>query len=102
MPMPKRSQTVPDAMTPVYTAIIAQTDAFCQAHLDAECAVLCRELAASLARKRHHPLCAASLVSGRQASSARLPSSTSGMTVPKRRTPHSHRYANFSTLLPGP
>ncbi|MBI5307773.1 MAG: hypothetical protein HZB37_05440 [Planctomycetes bacterium] len=52
MPMPKRSQTVPDTMLPVYTAVIAQTDAFCQAHLDAECAVLCRELAAALERKR--------------------------------------------------
>ncbi len=54
--MPKRSQTVPDIMLPVYTAIIAQTDAFCQAHLDAECAVLCRELAAALARKRPSPM----------------------------------------------
>lgn len=56
MPLPKRSQTVPDIMLPVYTAIIAQTDAFCQAHLDAECAVLCRELAAALARKRPSPI----------------------------------------------
>ena len=56
MPMPKRSQTVPDTMLPVYTAVIAQTDAFCQAHLDAECAVLCRELAAALARKRPSPI----------------------------------------------
>ena len=38
MPMPKRSQAVPDAMLPAYTAVIAQTDAFCRAHLDAECA----------------------------------------------------------------
>ena len=54
--MSKRSQTVPDVMLPAYAAVIAQTDAFCEAHLDAECAVLCRELAASLARKRPSPI----------------------------------------------
>ena len=31
-------------------------DAFCEAHLDAECAEVCREMAATLSRKRPSPL----------------------------------------------
>ena len=54
--MSKRSQTVPDVVLPAYNAVIAQTDAFCGAHLNAECAVLCRELAAAIARKRPSPI----------------------------------------------
>jgi hypothetical protein len=56
MPTAKRSQTVPDPLRPVYETIIGHTDAFCAARLDAECATLCRELAAALARKRPSPI----------------------------------------------
>jgi hypothetical protein len=52
----QRSESVPPAMRPAYDAIIALTDSFCKQHLDAECAKLCRELAAALARKRPSPL----------------------------------------------
>src|SRR5271157_516687 len=41
---------------PVLELIIAMTDAFCQEHLDAEYALLCRRLAEKLARKRPSPL----------------------------------------------
>lgn len=55
--MPKqRSETVPPAMRPAYDAIITLTDSFCKQYLDDECAKLCRELAAALARKRPSPL----------------------------------------------
>jgi Domain of unknown function (DUF6398) len=56
MPAAKRSLTVPDPMRPAYSAIVERTDAFCAAHLDPECATLCRELAAALARKRPSPI----------------------------------------------
>jgi uncharacterized protein DUF6398 len=52
----KRSLTVPDSMRPAYDAIVELTDAFCAAHLDAECSTLCSELAAALARKRPSPI----------------------------------------------
>ena len=55
--MPKgRSETVPKAMEPLYAAVVALTDSFCQQHLNDEYATLCRELAAALARKRPSPL----------------------------------------------
>jgi len=55
--MPKQhSESVPQAMQPVVAAIVAQTDAFCQQHLDDEYATLARALAATLARKRPSPL----------------------------------------------
>jgi hypothetical protein len=56
MPTAKRSLTVPDPMRPPYDAIVALSNAFCAAHLDSECAALCRELAAALARKRPSPI----------------------------------------------
>lgn len=52
----KRSLTVPDPMRPAYDAMVEGTDAFCAAQLDAECATLCRELSAALARKRPSPI----------------------------------------------
>ena len=54
MPAAKRSLTVPDPMRRAYETIIERTDArcACAAHFDTECATLCRELAAALARKR--------------------------------------------------
>ncbi len=52
----QRSQTVPAAMQPTYDQIVALTDPFCKEHLSDECAVLCRELAAALARKRPSPI----------------------------------------------
>lgn len=52
----QRSEKVPAAMQPTYESIIALTNSFCEQHLNAEYAVLCRELAAALARKRPSPL----------------------------------------------
>ncbi|OQA18189.1 MAG: hypothetical protein BWY63_02127 [Chloroflexi bacterium ADurb.Bin360] len=52
----QRSEKVPAAMQPIYESITALTNSFCEQHLNAECAVLCRELAAALARKRPSPL----------------------------------------------
>ncbi|MBN1921614.1 MAG: hypothetical protein JW892_10240 [Anaerolineae bacterium] len=52
----QRSEKVPAAMQPIYKSIIALTNNFCEQHLNAEYAVLCRELAAALARKRPSPL----------------------------------------------
>ncbi len=52
----QRSHTVPALMQPTYAQIVALTDAFCQQHLNDECAVLCRELVAALARKRPSPI----------------------------------------------
>jgi hypothetical protein len=46
----------PVASRPAYEAVIALTDAVCRDRLNAEWATLCRELAASLARKRPSPL----------------------------------------------
>lgn len=43
-------------MLPVYKAITALTDSFCEQYLNDEYAVLCRQLAAALARKRPSPL----------------------------------------------
>jgi len=52
----KRSQTVPEGLRPVFDPIVEHTDAFCAMNLDSECATLCRELAAALARKRPSPI----------------------------------------------
>ena len=43
-------------MRPVYDEIVALTDEFSRQYLNEECAKLCRELAAALARKRPSPL----------------------------------------------
>jgi hypothetical protein len=43
-------------MRPIYETITSLTDAFCREHIDAEFALLCRKLAAALARKRPSPL----------------------------------------------
>ena len=56
MPPKSRSLSVPDAMQPRYQEIIALIDMLCQEKLNAEYAVLCKELAAALARKRPSPL----------------------------------------------
>ena len=47
---------IPEAMRERAGTIIALTDAFCAAHLDAECAELSRKMVAKLARKRPSPL----------------------------------------------
>jgi len=52
----ERSEAVPAAMEPVYAGIVALTNSFCQRYLNDEYAVLSRELAAALARKRPSPL----------------------------------------------
>ncbi|MGC9393916.1 MAG: DUF6398 domain-containing protein [Anaerolineae bacterium] len=51
-----KSETVPKAMKPRYDEIVARTDAFCEEHLNAEYAQVCRQMAATLARKRPSPL----------------------------------------------
>jgi len=48
--------SVPEAAKPAYDAIVGLTDRFCQAHLTHEYQMLCRKLAAALARKRPSPL----------------------------------------------
>jgi hypothetical protein len=48
--------SVPEAARPAYDAIVALTDRFCQAHLTWGYQMLCRKLAAALARKRPSPL----------------------------------------------
>lgn len=52
----KRSETVPTAMQQVYAPIEALIGEVCQKYLNDEYAVLGRELAAALARKRPSPL----------------------------------------------
>jgi hypothetical protein len=57
--MPRKEQgepSVPEAARPACDAIVALTDRFCQAHLTWEYQMLCRKLAAALARKRPSPL----------------------------------------------
>lgn len=56
MSLKRRSQSVPEVSLPAYTLIVEQTNRFCQAHLNEECAALCRELAGALARKRPSPI----------------------------------------------
>jgi len=51
-----KSETVPEAMKSRYDEIVALTDAFCEEHLNAEYAQVCRQMAARLARKRPSPL----------------------------------------------
>jgi hypothetical protein len=52
----KRSEAVPASMRPIYENIVALTNAFCQEYLNEEYALLSRQLAAALARKRPSPL----------------------------------------------
>lgn len=52
----QRSETVPKAMQLRYEEIVALTDAFCAERLNDEYAVMCRQMAAKLARKRPSPL----------------------------------------------
>ena len=56
MPPETKSLAVPESMLPRYEAIIALTDALCREKLNEEYAQLCREMAATLARKRPSPL----------------------------------------------
>jgi hypothetical protein len=55
--MPKnKSESVPTAVQPFYSAIVTLTDAVCKQHLNDEYAELSRLLAATLARKRPSPI----------------------------------------------
>ena len=56
MPRKTKSETVPAAMKPRYDEIVTTIDAFCEEHLNAEYAQVCRQMAATLARKRPSPL----------------------------------------------
>jgi hypothetical protein len=56
MPRRTKSETVPEAMKLRYDEIVAAIDAFCEEHLNAEYAQVCRQMAATLARKRPSPL----------------------------------------------
>jgi hypothetical protein len=51
-----KSENVPPAMQPRYDEIVAMIDVVCAQHLDAEYAQVCRQMAATLARKRPSPL----------------------------------------------
>ena len=50
------AEKVPEPMQPIFAAIVALTDAFCNENLNTECAEMCRKAAAALARKRPTPL----------------------------------------------
>ncbi|MBU0491479.1 MAG: hypothetical protein KKA73_26440 [Chloroflexi bacterium] len=50
------SESVPQKMQATYDQIVALTDDFCRTHLNEEYALICRRLAAKLARKRPSPL----------------------------------------------
>jgi hypothetical protein len=52
----KKSEHVPTQLQSIYTEITAITNAFCNEHLNAEYAQICRQLAAALSRKRPSPL----------------------------------------------
>ncbi len=52
----KKSEQVPKQLQPIYDAITAISDGFCNEHLNAEYAQLSRQLAAALSRKRPSPL----------------------------------------------
>ncbi len=56
MPPKSKSLTVPEAMLPIYEAITALTDVLCREVLNDEYAQVCREMTATLARKRPSPL----------------------------------------------
>ena len=56
MPTNPKSLTIPDAIRPRFHEICALIDAFCSEKLNAEYALLSKELAAKLARKRPSPL----------------------------------------------
>jgi hypothetical protein len=49
-------RSVPQSLQPYYDAVVALTDTFCNDHLTEEYAVLARDLAAALSRKRPSPL----------------------------------------------
>jgi hypothetical protein len=52
----KRSESVPSALEPAFSAIVSLTDSFCKQHLNSDYAILARQLAATLARKRPSPI----------------------------------------------
>jgi len=54
--VPVKDTSVPASAQPAYDAIVRLTDGFCQARLTHEYQMLCRKLAAALARKRPSPL----------------------------------------------
>ena len=56
MPPKTKSLSVPEAMQARYVEITALTDALCLAKLNEEYAKICREMTATLARKRPSPL----------------------------------------------
>lgn len=56
MPRRTKSESVPAAMEPRYNEIMALMDAVCAEHLNDEYATVCRQMAATLARKRPSPL----------------------------------------------
>jgi len=54
--VPVKPASIPASSQPAYDAIVALTDRFCEARLTYEYQMLCRKLAAALARKRPSPL----------------------------------------------
>lgn len=56
MPPKSKSLSVPEAIRPRYEEIVALTDALCSERLNKDYAQVCREMTATLARKRPSPL----------------------------------------------
>lgn len=56
MPRASKSEKVPETMKPFFEAVVALTDDVCRKHLNDEYAVLARQAAAALCRKRPSPL----------------------------------------------
>src|ERR1700726_3571040 len=54
--LPVKKASIPASSQPAYDTIVCLTDRFCQAHLTYEYQMLCRKLAAALARKRPSPI----------------------------------------------
>ena len=54
--MVAKANSVPKQMQATYDAIVSLTDQVCKEHLNDEYAAMCRQLAATLARKRPSPL----------------------------------------------
>jgi len=58
MPRPNKTEKVPKQMQPHFEEITRLTDAFSETYLNAEWKTLCRQLTATLCRKRPSPLLA--------------------------------------------
>ena len=96
--MPKRStsQQVPKDMQVRFEEITQLTDAFCQAYLNDEYGQLCRELTATLCRKRPSPLVRGKVTTWACGSSTRWVWSTFSLIPRRRLTLRSARSGSIS------